>query len=72
MINIKILDLKLLGISKISSFKNTDIEIYHIEYIAMKILYHVNIDIGNSHYLIFNDVDGYIEENNGNNYLIFA
>ena len=49
MINIKILDLKLLGISKISSFKNTDIEIYHNEYITMKILYHVNIDIGNSH-----------------------
>ena len=33
---------------------------------------HVNIESKNSLYLIFNNVDGYIEESNGNKYLIFA
>ena len=38
----------------------------------MKSLDHVNIDSANSIYLVFNNVDGYIEESNGNKYLIFA
>ena len=38
----------------------------------MKILDHVNIDSENPLYLIFNNVEGYIEETNGNKYLIFA
>ena len=40
---------------------------YHIKYITMKSLDHVNIDCKNSH------VDGYIiEQNNEDKYLIFA
>ena len=51
--------------------------IYHIEYITMKILYNENIDSVNSIYLIFNNVDGYIEckstkESNEDKYLILA
>ena len=38
----------------------------------MRSLDHETIDSENSFYLIFNDVDGYIEESNGNKYLIFA
>ena len=45
------------------SFKNTDAVIYHIEYITMKSLDNKNIDSANSLYLIFNNVDGYIEWN---------
>ena len=32
----------------------------------MKSLDHVNIDIANSLYLVFNNVDGYIEKDDGN------
>ena len=38
----------------------------------MKILNHVNIDSENTLYLKFNNVDGYIEESNGNKYLILV
>ena len=38
----------------------------------MKSLDHVNIDGENSLYLIFNNVDGYLEESNGDKYLGFA
>ena len=39
----------------------------------MKSFGHVNIDCENSLYLLFNNVDGYIiEENNEDKYLIFA
>ena len=38
----------------------------------MKSLDHVNIDSQNSLYLIFNNVDQYIEEKTENKYLIFA
>ena len=38
----------------------------------MKSLDHVNIDSVNSLYLVFNNSDGYIEESNGDKYLIFA
>ena len=38
----------------------------------MKSLEHVNIDNGNSLYLIFNSLDGYTEESNGIKYLVFA
>ena len=76
MINIKQFDPSLLDIDKIS-FKSTDDVIYHNEYITMKSLDNVNIDSKNSLYLIFNNVDGYIEcssveENNENKSLIFA
>ena len=66
MINIKNLDPKLLNIGKIL-FKSIDAVAYHIKYITMKSLDHVNIDCKNSH------VDGYIiEQNNEDKYLVFA
>ena len=66
MTNIKTFDPSLLSIDKIS-FKSTDSVIYDIEYITMK-----SLDNANSLYLIFNNVDVYIEENIENKYLIFA
>ena len=38
----------------------------------MKCLEHVNIDSAKSLSLVFNHVDGYIEGDNGNKYLVFA
>ena len=66
MINIKDFDPNLSSIDKIS-FKSTDSVIYDIAYITMK-----SLDNENSLYLIFNNVDVYIEENNENKYLKFA
>ena len=71
MINIKSFDPNLLSIDNIS-FKSTDVVIYNIEYITMKSLDHVNIDSKNPLYLIFNNVNGYIEKSNEDKYLIFA
>ena len=62
MINIKNFDTNLLNIDKLS-FKTVDSVIYNIT---------INTDNKNSFYLIFNKVDGYIEENNEDKYLIFA
>ena len=64
MINIKYFDRNLLNIDKIS-FESTDTVIYKIRYIAMK-----SIDNENPR-LIFDNVDGYIKESNGDKYLIF-
>ena len=69
-------DPSLLDINKIS-FKSTDDVIYDIEYTTMKSLDNENIVSPNSLYLIFNNVDVYIEcnsneESNANKYLIFA
>ena len=71
MISVKKIYPSFLNISKIS-FKSIDAVIYSIRYITMKSLDHVNIDSANSIYLVFNNVDEYIEESNGNKYLIFA
>ena len=72
MVNIKNFDPSLLEINKLSC-KSANINIYHIEYMTMKSLDHVNIDTENPLYLIFNNVDGYIiEESNGDKHLIFA
>ena len=72
MINIKNFDPNLLSIEKVS-FKSIDAVTYHIKYITMKSLNHVNIDSKDSLYLIFNNVDGFIiEEGNKDKYLIFA
>ena len=76
MINIKKFFLNLLDIYRIS-FKSTDGVIYKIRYITMKSLDNENIDSENPLFLIFNNVDGYIEcnsieESNGNKYLIFV
>ena len=60
MTNIK----NLLNIDQIS-FKETDCVIYDIEYFK-------NLDSANSLYLVFNNVDAYIEKNNKHKYLIFV
>ena len=60
-----------MSIDKVS-FKSIDTVIYSNKYITLKSLNHVNIDSENPPYLIFNNVDGYIEESNGNKYLVFA
>ena len=71
MINIRNFDSSLLSTDKIS-FKSIDAVTYHIKCIKMKSLDHVNIDCENSLYLVFNNVDGYIENINENKYLVFA
>ena len=52
------------------SYKN--IGLYYIGYITMKDSDHVKTNSVNPLYLIIAEVDGYIEENNGNKYLTFA
>ena len=69
MINVKKFDSNILKIDK-KPYKN--ITTYYIGYITIKDTAYVNIDSVNSLQLIFDKVDGYIEENNGNKYLIFA
>ena len=71
MINIKNFDPSLLNIDKIS-FKSIDVVAYHIKYIKMKSLDYVNIESANRLYLVFNNVNGYIEESNENKYFIFV
>ena len=66
MTNIKILDSSLWSINQIS-FKCTHDVNYFIEIFTMK-----RFDSANSLYLVFNNVDAYIEESNENKYLIFA
>ena len=70
MINIKNFDSNLLKIDKKS---HKIIDIYYIGYVKIKnIGDYESIYSVNSLYLIIGEVDGYIEENNENNYLIFA
>ena len=70
MINIKDFDPDLIKIYK-KSYKN--IGSYYIGYITIKsISDYENISSVNPLYLIIGDVDGYIEENNGSEYLTFA
>ena len=65
MTNIKNFDPSLLSIDQVSFKKSTDCVIYFIEYFK-------NIDSSNSLYLVFNNVDAYIEEYNEDRYLVFA
>ena len=67
MINSKSLDPNLMGIGKIS-FKSTDAVTYNIRYVTMKSIDHVYIDSENPRYLIFGNVDRYIEESFGDKY----
>ena len=68
--NLKKFDPTLLNLHKKSSM---DISIYYIEYITTKsISDYENITSVNPLYLIINNVDGYIEENDKNKYLSFA
>ena len=69
MINVKNFDSDLLKIDK-KSYKIIDIG--YIGYITIKDLAYVNIHSVNPLYLIFDKVDGYIEESYGNKYLISA
>ena len=71
MINNKRFDSSLLGIDKIS-FKSIDAVTYHIKCITMKSLDHGNIECENSLLSFVNNVDGYIEKENEDKYLIFA
>ena len=66
MINIKNFDPNLLKIDK-KLYKNIDI--YYTGYITMKDSEYVKIKSVNPLYLIINEVDGYIKEENGNKYL---
>ena len=70
MINIKNFDPSLIKIDK-KSQKN--IGIYYIGYITIKrISDYENINSVSPLYVTIGDVDGYIEENNGNKYLAVA
>ena len=66
MINIKIFDPNNAKIDE-KSYKN--IFIYYIGYVTIKNLKYVKINSVNPLYLIFNEVNGYFEEINGNKYL---
>ena len=70
-VNTKHFDPNLLSIDKIS-FNSTDAVIYNIKYIAMKSINKINIDSESPTYLIFDNVDGYSEESNGDKYLVSA
>ena len=70
MINIKNFDPNLLKIDK-KPYENIDI--YYIGFSTIKnISDYENIHSVNPLYLIIGEEDGYIEEKNGNKYLIFA
>ena len=69
MIHSKNFDSNLLKIDK-KLYKS--INIYYIDHVTMKDVDYVNIYGVNPLYLIFDNVDGHIEESNGNKCLIFA
>ena len=70
MINIKVFDASL---QKIENKSHKDISIYNNGYITIKkIDDYENINSVNPSYLIIIKADGYIEENNGNKYLVFT
>ena len=69
MINIKDFDPSLLKIDK-KLYKN--IGIHYIGYITMETSDYLKINTVNPLYIIINEVDGSIEEKNGNKYLTFA
>ena len=57
---------------KVDKKSHKNIGIYHIGYITMKYSDHVKINGENPLYLIIAEIDGYIEENNGNKNFPFA
>ena len=69
---LKNFDPNLLKITKLSFRSVFNVSIYDIKYITVKSLDHVKINNENLFYLIFNNVDGYTEENNRIKYLVFA
>ena len=64
MTNVSDFDLSLLNIDQIA-FKSNDSIVYDIKYIK-------NLNGSNSLYLVFNNLDAYIEKSGKNKYLIFA
>ena len=66
MINIKNFDTNLLRIDK-NSYESIDI--YYIGYTTGKDSEYLSINSVNPLYLIINEMDGYVEEMNGNKYL---
>ena len=64
LINLKNFDPSLLKLDKKSSM---DISIYYIGYVTKNPEY--NIDSVNTHYLLINELDGFIEEKEGSKYL---
>ena len=64
MSNIKNFDPSLLNIDRVS-LENNDSVIYEVEYFK-------NLDSSNSLYLVFNNLDAYIEKSGENKYLIFT
>ena len=62
--NVSDFDLSLLNIDQIA-FKSNDSIVYDIKYIK-------NLNGSNSLYLVFNNLDAYIEKSGKNKYLIFA
>ena len=75
-VNIKYFDSSLLKIYKLSFKGVSSVSIHYIKYIPTKSPNRVSIDRTdddeNYLYLLFDDVDGSIEENNGIKYLVFA
>ena len=75
-VNIKDFDSSLFEIRKLSFKGVFTLNIYYIKYIPIKIPNHVSIDRTDNDqdflYLFFDDVHGYIEENNGIKYLGFS
>ena len=69
MINIKNLGPNKMKIDK-KSYKS--VLIYYIGYVTIKSLSYININIVNSLYLFINKINGYIEESNGNIYLMLV
>ena len=65
MTNIKNFDPNLLSIGQMSFKKDTDCIIYDTDYFK-------NLNSKNSFYVVFNNVDAYIEENDEGKYLIFT
>ena len=60
------------NLSKIDRKSYKNVGIYNIGYITMKNIYdYENIYSINSLYFVVNHANGYIEEKNGNKYLIF-
>ena len=63
MTNIKNVDLSLLDIDLVT-FKSSSVSIYDIKYIK-------DLNCSDSLYLVFNNLEAYVEESNANKYLVF-
>ena len=72
-VNVKDFDSSLLKIYTLSYKRVFSLNIYYIKYIPTKNLNHMSVNHEKYFfYLFLYDVDGYIGENDGNKYLVFA